>query len=74
MADERKAVHAYLSDDAHAAWAAFAEDNGCSVTGLIEALGRELLDEIADHGGDATEVRQSWVKRGRRIDADRRKR
>ena len=72
MAD-RQALHAYLSSEAHSAWQTFAEDNGVSVTGLLEALGLQLVDELAADD-DATEVRQDWVRDGRRIDAHRRRR
>lgn len=72
MAD-RQALHAYLSEQAHEAWQGYAEENGVSVTGLLEALGLDLSAEV-DAAGDATDVRQSWVKQGRRIDAQRRRR
>lgn len=75
---ERQALHAYLSEQAHAAWQAFAEENGVSVTGLLEALGVELGSEIdAAPDKDATELgeaRKAWVKTGRKIDATRRRR
>ena len=70
---DRQALHAYLSEAAHQAWQTFAEDNGVSVTGLLEALGLQLVDEIAAVD-DATEIRQDWVKQGRKIDAQRRRR
>jgi hypothetical protein len=69
---ERQALHAYLSQEAHAAWMMFAEENGVSVTGLLEALGLEIDVELA--AIDAHEVRQSWVRRARKIDAERRRR
>jgi hypothetical protein len=68
--EDRKAIHAYLDNDAWQAWQDFAEANGVSLTGLIEALGRELMDEEED----AEEHRIPWVKAGRRIDAQRRRR
>lgn len=70
---ERQALHAYLSEKAHQAWQSFAEENGVSVTGLLEALGVQLADEI-EAAGDAADIRQDWVKRGRKIDAQRRRR
>jgi hypothetical protein len=73
MAQEaRSALHAYLSDEAHQAWANFSEDNGVSVTALLEALGLELHAEMT--AIDADELRQPWVKTARRIDAERRRR
>jgi len=68
----RSALHAYLSVDSHAAWQAFSEENGVSVTGLLEALGRELAAELEDIEPD--DMRQTWVKKARRIDAERRRR
>lgn len=73
MPEERQALHAYLSEQAHTAWQTFAEENGVSVTGLLEALGVTLSDEI-DAAGDAADIRQDWVKQGRKIDAQRRRR
>ena len=70
---QREAIHAYLSETAYGAFQTFAEENGVSVTGLLEALGLELDAELS-MSSDATDVRQGWVKRGRRIDADRRRR
>jgi hypothetical protein len=70
---ERQALHAYLSEKAHQAWQSFAEENGVSVTGLLEALGQQLSEEI-EVSGDAADIRQDWVKQGRKIDAQRRRR
>jgi hypothetical protein len=69
---ERQALHAYLSEASHNAWVAFAEENGVSVTGLLESLGLELGAEMEEAGD--TDIRQPWVKRGRNVDAQRRRR
>lgn len=71
---ERQALHAYMSPKAHNAWQSFAEENGVSVTGLLESLGLDLAEEIAAAGNDPADVRREWVKRGRKIDAARRRR
>lgn len=73
---ERQALHAYLSEQAHKAWQDFAEHNGVSVTGLLEAIGQELIVEIKEAGGEADEIdnRRALVKAGRKIDAERRRR
>lgn len=76
-APERKAIHAYVAPDTHATWTLFAEDNGVSITGLLEALGIDLGKEIEKaeaEGGDATDIRQDWVRAARKIDAIRRRR
>jgi hypothetical protein len=70
---ERQALHAYLSEEAHNAWLTFAEENGVSVTGLLESLGLELGLEL-QASADPTDVRQGWVRQGRKIDAQRRRR
>lgn len=72
MAEERKALHAYLSDEAWDAWRHFSEENGVSVTSLLEALGLELAEELEDTEPD--EMRRAWVKAGRKVDAQRRRR
>jgi len=68
----RAALHAYMSEESHGAWVTFSEANGVSVTSLLEALGLELSAEMG--AIDADELRQDWVKRARRIDAERRRR
>lgn len=70
--DDRAALHAYLSKPAHAGWTEFSEPNGVSLTSLLEALGLELRAELEETRPD--ELRQSWVKEARRIDAERRRR
>jgi hypothetical protein len=72
MAEERRALHSYLSISAYDAWAQFSDGNGVSLTGLLEALGLQLLGELGETGAD--DLRQEWVRAGRRIDADRRRR
>jgi hypothetical protein len=78
---ERFAVHAYLTEEAHGALSAVAEENGVSVTGLLEALGRLLDKQIRDggQGAEATELGElgtvkEIVKSARKIDALRRRR
>ena len=71
---DRQALHAYLSPAGHKAWQQLAEDNGVSVTGMLEAIGQMLRLEIRANGGDADGIRRDWVKAGRKIDAERRRR
>jgi hypothetical protein len=70
--ETRQALHAYLSTGAHSAWQRYSEDNGVSVTSLLEALGLELEQELDDV--EPEDLRQDWIKRARRIDAIRRRR
>lgn len=68
------AIHAYLSDEGKEAWEMLAFDNGVSLTGLLEAIAIDLLEEIKANDHDADGLRPGWVKTARRIDAERRKR
>ena len=67
-----RAVHAYLSDEAHETWQEVATEYGVSVSGLIEALGVDLQTP----GDDQIIAARlpELIKRARRIDADRRRR
>jgi hypothetical protein len=42
---DRKALHAYLSDEAHAQWHAYAERHAVSVSALIEAMAQRLPED-----------------------------
>lgn len=73
MPENHYPLHAYLSEKAQQAWKDFAEGNGVSVSGLLEGLGQQLSEEI-ESSGDAADIRQDWVKQGRKIDSARRRR
>jgi hypothetical protein len=68
----RQALHAYLDSDTHQAWTDWTEDQGISVTGMLEAIGRMLIEQPEDWERitDAIDL----VKKARRIDAKRRRR
>ena len=67
----RKALHAYLSDDAHNVWHDRAAAYGVSVSAMLEAIALSI-DEIdsEEDWGTGTEI----VSRARTIDTDRRRR
>jgi hypothetical protein len=67
---ERQALHAYLSQEAHAGWQDFAEDGGVSATSLCEVIGVDLGAAVLS--GDVPFA--DLVKRARKIDAQRRRR
>lgn len=67
---KRRALHAYVSDDAHDQWHNVAVEWGVSVSALLEALAPTLSVEPA--GSDAEPV--SIVRSARQIDAKRRRR
>ncbi|MEZ5375462.1 MAG: hypothetical protein R2733_03060 [Acidimicrobiales bacterium] len=71
----RKALHAYVSDDAHDQWHGFAAEQGVSVSAILEALAPELIvdDEPAD-GEKLSERLDTVIRAARRIDAERRRR
>lgn len=64
----KPSIHAYVSENAHAVWLAFSEEEGVSLTGLIEALAHRIEQDMSQKEID------SWVKRARKIDAQRRRR
>lgn len=64
MAEERKAIHAYLTPESHDRWHDFVAGEGVSLSGIMEILGRDPGAYIND---DA-------VKAARRLDAARRRR
>jgi len=70
--DQRRALHAYLSDDAHDTWHDVSAYLGCSVSAMLEAMAVDFdrpRDERAIH-----ERVEAIVRKARRIDADRRRR
>jgi hypothetical protein len=70
---ERLALHAYLSEKAHRAWQTLADENGVSVTSLLEHRGLVLAQQL-DLASDPTEVEQDLIRAARKVDAERRKR
>jgi len=73
MAPTRKAIHAYLSPEAHDAWHDFAAENGVSVSGLLEAIANEWAARQA-RGEQPLPDEERLVRTARRVDADRRRR
>jgi hypothetical protein len=70
----RKALHAFLSDDAHDAWHDFAAEHGVSVSALLEELATEL-DLTRGTASDTLDTRITTViGRARRLDVARRRR
>ncbi len=73
MPKHRLALHAYVSEETHAAWHAFAADHGLSVSSVFEALGERLTAASAQES-DAVGFDAQLVVEARRIDVMRRKR
>ncbi len=72
--NDRKALHAYVSDSAHDQWHGFAAEQGVSVSAILEALAPELdLDGKLTHEELGKRL-DMVVKSARKIDANRRRR
>lgn len=71
VSPERKAIHAYVSEEAHETLYDFSEAHSASVSGLLEAWLLDLREEVADEG---PHCRMGWVEQARRIDVSRRRR
>lgn len=76
--DGRKALHAYVSDESHSAWHEYAEEEGVSVSALLEVVGDDIRIALeSERSIDRDPVRSplaAMVKRARKIDARRRRR
>lgn len=70
--NSRQAIHAYLEDATFDAWRDFADENGFSVTSMLEAMGQTILDDPDSFDRFAETF--GLIKKARRIDADRRRR
>lgn len=67
----RKALHAYLSDEAHDVWHDRAAAYGVSVSAMLEAIAQSIRDVSSETDwGDGKDI----VKRARVIDTERRRR
>lgn len=73
MSDDRRALHAYLSREAHDAWHDFAAEQGVSASGLLEASGQNLAP-LVDGNAKLAKDQQDLVDAARKIDAARRRR
>lgn len=72
MNPDRHTLHCYLSTEARRAWQSFSEEQGVSVTSLLEVLGLNIAQELRDEA--LTRERTEWVAASRKVDAQRRRR
>ncbi len=70
---ERRALHAYVSSEAHERWHDFAAVQGVSVSAVLEALAGHALAN-ADSELDVNDVMSEVVRTARKLDAERRRR
>lgn len=67
----RKALHAYLSDEAHDVWHDRAAAYGVSVSAMLEAIALSIKDVASESDwGKGSEI----VKLARAVDTERRRR
>jgi hypothetical protein len=67
----RKALHAYLSDEAHSVWHDRAAAYGVSVSAMLEAIAVSIKDVNSETDwGDGRQI----ISAARRIDSERRRR
>lgn len=69
---ERRAIHAYLEPPQHEIWHKISEEEGISLSGLLEALAVDFKNYPPADGGHPR-----WndvVRSARKIDAERRRR
>lgn len=67
----RKALHAYLSDEAHDIWHQRAAAYGVSVSAMLEAIARSIRDVASERDwGEGPDI----VALARTIDTERRRR
>lgn len=71
--NSRKALHAYVTDQAHERWHGFAAEQGVSVSAILEALATALDPDAAPTDTSCVELTNVVVE-ARRIDAQRRRR
>ncbi|MEZ5377632.1 MAG: hypothetical protein R2733_14095 [Acidimicrobiales bacterium] len=69
----RRAIHAYVSDNAHDHWHDFAAEQGVSVSAILEVLAGEL-DRVESGADPLADVLDDVVTGARRVDASRRRR
>jgi hypothetical protein len=69
----RKALHAYVSDNAHDQWHEFAAHQGVSVSAILEALGPALTGTTSPEAVASIDL-SNVVSQARHIDARRRRR
>lgn len=68
----RKAIHAYLTNEAHDSWHDFAAENGVSVSGLLEAIAQDWAEKLKSN--KPSKETEALIKEARRVDAVRRRR
>lgn len=72
--ENRRDIHAYVSPEAHAAWAAFAAEHKVTISALIEALAGELELDMSPSGAVMAARLDAAARVARRIDTARRRR
>ncbi len=66
---ERVALHAFLTPEGHGGWQRLAEEQGVSLSALVDVIGRDLATIE-----DSDTYRRDLITAARRLDAARRRR
>jgi predicted ATPase len=74
LRDDGASLNANLTREARAAIITLADDNGVSVSTILEAWCQELAAEIAANDGDAVGIQIELLQHARQIGAQRRRR
>ena len=70
--EAKRALHSYVRSESYDVLQTFADENGASITGLVQAWLDDLADAIDTAG--TTDILGALVRQARIIDADRRRR
>lgn len=62
-------LNAFLTNESYEAWRDFCAEQGCTMTALIEAIGRHLPTATLRSGGIISDA----IRDARRIDSERRR-
>ncbi len=73
-AQQRRALHAYLSEDAHERWHEFSAEHGVSLSAFLEALSGSLEPTEGRGELSTADIFALANEQARRVDAERRRR
>lgn len=72
MAEERKALHAYMEPESHELWHTVVEEAGVSLSGFLEAMAMDFKAHPPAEGGHPRWT--DMIRAARKVDAERRRR
>ena len=72
VTEAKRALHSYVRAESYDVLQNFADENGTSITGVIQAWLDELAGAITAAG--STDIHGALIRNARQVDADRRRR